>query len=138
MAVRQSNHDVWHLPECLHDIAADRQLLLWEAVARWTWLQDRSVSRDELARAFHITPRRAADVVRYILLSQTHVVTCSSQVVRREGDGVRQMQFQVTHVMDRSPPRSPVTSRPRRSGATAARRHEVAELRKAFLRKAVG
>ncbi|MEL5558449.1 CaiF/GrlA family transcriptional regulator [Serratia ureilytica] len=136
MAVRQSNHDTWCLPECLSALNECRPLMLWEAVAHWTLRQGRFVNRDELAQVFRIAPRRAADIVRYILRSQPDVVTGSSLVVRRE-DGARQMLFQVTQVVDRPPP-APPAPRPRRDNAAAARRHAVAALRRTFLRNRVG
>ncbi|HFI5337032.1 TPA: CaiF/GrlA family transcriptional regulator [Serratia liquefaciens] len=137
MAVRQSNHDTWALPDCLTALCDARPLLLWEAVAHWALREGRGVSRDDVAQAFHIAPRRAADVMRYILLSQTATVTCASLVVRRE-DGVRQMLFHVTQVAGRAPARAPSPPRKRPAGSAVARRHEVAALRKAFLRKVVG
>lgn len=137
MAVRQSNHDVWTLPDCLVALCDTQTLPLWEAVARWTLREGRGVSRDEVAQAFRITPRRASDTMRYILLSQADVVTCSSLVVRREGGG-RQMLFCVTHMTDGPRHRRGTTRHSPVSTGVAARRRTAAALRKAFLRKVMG
>lgn len=60
----QSNHGSWLLADAVSHL---RPQTLWLAVACWGMHYSRTFTRDDIAQAFHINPRRAADVMTYIL-----------------------------------------------------------------------
>ena len=95
IAARQPNHGCWHLPECLSHLVSPS---LWLAVACWGLQRGVPVTRDDIARAFRISPRRAADVMTYITDDRSDVVKVEKKI-ERVGSGHRQLRFHVLKVM---------------------------------------
>ncbi|MBH2928792.1 CaiF/GrlA family transcriptional regulator [Serratia ureilytica] len=76
---RQSNHGDWTLPP---EMAGTGIRSLWLAVAFWSLRQARPVTRDDIAQAFRISVRRAADVVSYLLTTRADRVACERKIHR--------------------------------------------------------
>ncbi|MFZ5274870.1 CaiF/GrlA family transcriptional regulator [Enterobacter asburiae] len=91
---RQTNHGSWTLPANLAGAAFPS---LWLAVASWALCAGRPVTREDVAQAFCISARRAADVITYLVDSRADVVTCEREVVR-VGSGHRVGLLRVTAV----------------------------------------
>ncbi|MGV3346923.1 CaiF/GrlA family transcriptional regulator [Enterobacteriaceae bacterium LUAb1] len=91
---KQGNHGGYHLPECLAHMGSPT---LWLAVACWGQMCARPVSREDIAQAFRISPRRAADVMTYILSDHSDVVKVE-KTVDRVGSGHRQARFRILDV----------------------------------------
>lgn len=51
-------------------------------MAIWSLRQARPVTRDDIAQAFRISPRRAADVVSYLLTTRSDRVVCERKIHR--------------------------------------------------------
>lgn len=79
VAGRQSNHGDWSLPA---ELAGSGIRSLWLAVAFWSLRQARPVTRDDIAQAFRISVRRAADVVSYLLTTRSDRVACERKIHR--------------------------------------------------------
>lgn len=79
VAGRQSNHGDWSLPA---EMASSGIRSLWLAVAFWSLRQARPVTRDDIAQAFRISVRRAADVVSYLLTTRADRVACERKIHR--------------------------------------------------------
>lgn len=73
---------------------------LWLAVAHWAHIQARPVSRDDIAIAFYISQRRAADVMTYIVNQCSEVVSLTKNVTRR-GAGRRVATISVTAICEK-------------------------------------
>ncbi|ASM19676.1 hypothetical protein BVG90_24430 [Serratia marcescens] len=73
VAARQRNHDNYSLPAELTHLS---DAPLYCAVAYFALLQQRPVSRQQICRAFHISTRRAVEVMRYLTGSATPHVAC--------------------------------------------------------------
>lgn len=82
---RQSNYGDYRLPEGL---AVTPSAPLYQAAAFWGWQLGRAFNRDELAEAFHISVRRAGDVMSYIRRARSDRITSRQHYVRVPG-GVR-------------------------------------------------
>lgn len=131
---RQGNHGVWRLPpgmECEDGIP------LWQAVALWALRQGRAVTREDISQAFSVAPRRAADVMTYIMCDRSDAVEVHKEIVR-VASGHRVAMFLVTSVTTR--PETQATPgggrRPRTEVSEAARLREqedLAQAAKAFL-----
>ncbi|MBH2928744.1 CaiF/GrlA family transcriptional regulator [Serratia ureilytica] len=85
VAGRQSNHGDWSLPA---ELAGSGIRSLWLAVAFWSLRQARPVTRDDIAQAFRISVRRAADVVSYLLTTRSDRVV-SERKIHRVASGHR-------------------------------------------------
>jgi len=96
---RQSNHGDWTLPP---DLSGEGPTSLWLAVATWALRAGRPVTREDVAQAFRISARRAADIITYLATTRADVVTCRREVVR-VGSGHRVGFLQVTHIADAMP-----------------------------------
>lgn len=70
----QSNHGSWHLPQNLQHLESPP---MWLAVAWWGLLRKEAISRDDVSQAFHISQRRAGDVLYYL---SSH---CAQTVISR-------------------------------------------------------
>lgn len=106
MAGRQTNHGDYRLPEGL-PVAPTAPL--YQAVALWGWRLGRPFCRDELAQAFHISVRRAGDVMSYIRRARPDRVR-SHQHYTRMPSGARLRHLQIV-----APPRvdgAPVAAQP--------------------------
>ncbi|MCW7649161.1 CaiF/GrlA family transcriptional regulator [Serratia bockelmannii] len=73
VAARQRNHDNYSLPAELTHLS---DAPLYCAVAYFALLQQRPVSRQQICCAFHISTRRAVEVMRYLTGSDTPHVAC--------------------------------------------------------------
>lgn len=73
VAARQRNHDNYSLPAELTHLS---DAPLYCAVAYFALLQQRPVSRQQICCAFHISTRRAVEVMRYLTGSATPHVAC--------------------------------------------------------------
>lgn len=131
---RQRNHGVWRLPPGME---GEEGAPLWQAVALWALRQGRAVTREEISQAFSVAPRRAADVMTYIMCDRSDAVAVHKEVVR-VASGHRVAMFLVTSVTTR--PDAPVASaggrKPRTEVSEAARLREqeaLAQAAKSFL-----
>lgn len=97
VAGRQSNHGCFHMPESLSWL--DTRPTLWMAVALWGLQKGVQVTRNDIATAFRISPRRAADVMTYLCSSRTDMVTCE-KTVSRVSSGHRVAYFLITSVAE--------------------------------------
>lgn len=95
---RQSNHGSWTLPP---ELVGEGVTCLWLAVATWALWAGRPVTRHDVAKTFRISPRRAADVITYLVDTRSDVVTCEREVVR-VGSGHRVGTLRVTAVVSRT------------------------------------
>jgi len=73
---------------------------LWLAVAYWAKIQTRPVSRDDIACAFCISQRRAADLMTYIVNQCSEVVFLTKNVSRC-GPGRRVATILVTAISEK-------------------------------------
>ncbi|MEI9746123.1 CaiF/GrlA family transcriptional regulator [Enterobacter ludwigii] len=127
---RQSNHGSWTLPASLAGSGIDS---LWLAVATWALRAGRPVTREDVAQAFRISARRAADVITYLLDTRSDVVTCEREVVR-VGSGHRVGLVRVTAVTPVTPSPARATDKPRSTVESRAREAaELADARALFL-----
>ncbi|MEG5532077.1 CaiF/GrlA family transcriptional regulator [Enterobacter ludwigii] len=132
VAGRQSNHGHWTLPASL---AGSGVSSLWLAVATWALRAGRPVTREDVAQAFRISARRAADVITYLLDTRSDVVTCEREVIR-VGSGHRVGLLRVTAVADATavPPPGRAPEKPRVTPETRAQEaSELAAARALFL-----
>ncbi|EKN5096068.1 CaiF/GrlA family transcriptional regulator [Yersinia enterocolitica] len=83
MSARQGNHDGYRLPDCLAHMHAHSPPL-YLAVAHWMQQQGRPIGRNEVSEAFHISPRRAAEVMRYIYNHKSSHIVSSRFIVRTD------------------------------------------------------
>jgi hypothetical protein len=60
---RQSNHDSYYIPEEVMNLKGEP---LYVLIARWGLLRKAPFFRDDVAKAFGLTERRAADLMRYL------------------------------------------------------------------------
>ncbi|WP_080357828.1 CaiF/GrlA family transcriptional regulator [Yersinia enterocolitica] len=97
---RQRNHDSWRLPEGL---GLSGYVPLWLAVANWAFRLGKPVTRDDIASIFHISARRAADVMTYITCRHQDVVRMKKEIIR-VGSGRRMATFLVMSVTVRQDP----------------------------------
>lgn len=79
---RQGNHYSWRMPEELEESG---NMPLWLAVASWAFQLDKPVTRDDISYTFHISPRRAADVMTYIIRNHIDVIQIKKKIVRVDG-----------------------------------------------------
>lgn len=134
VAGRQRNHDSWFLPPDLPAGAGDA---LWLAVAYWGCREGRAFCRDDVARVFCISPRRAADVMTYLTNDRSDVVEIRKDITHPES-GRRVAMYLVLSVcvQGRQPPVTTGTGRPNRAGSGEKHRHEeelMAQARRLFL-----
>ncbi|CAI0931691.1 CaiF/GrlA family transcriptional regulator [Serratia liquefaciens] len=73
VVARQRNHDSYLLPAELSHLT---DVPLYWVVAYFALLQQRPVSRQQICRTFHISARRAVEVMRYLIGSTTLHVAC--------------------------------------------------------------
>ncbi|EFA3393822.1 CaiF/GrlA family transcriptional regulator [Salmonella enterica] len=109
----------FHVPDILQD-ASYRDLPLYMLVAWWVYRQEVPVSVRDVSEAFHISARRAGDLLLYLMNSVRHVqCTRVWQVI--PGGGRRRV-WTVLRIGD-LPPRKPVTAPvPARKSPPARRR----------------
>lgn len=131
---RQRNHGTWCLPPGM-DI--EEGAPLWLAVALWALGQARAVTREDISQAFSVSPRRAADVLTYIISERSDLVQIYKEVVR-VASGHRVARHLVKSVT--LPPDTPVISscksksRSKVSKAASVReQEELAQAAKLFL-----
>lgn len=74
----QSNHDSYFIPP---ELMALKGKPLYILIAYWGLLRQKSFFREDVARAFGITERRAADLMRYLYKKQTLVASRLENVV---------------------------------------------------------
>lgn len=98
---RQSNHGDYHLPACLTHLGSPP---LYMAVAYWGLLKRKPFSRDDLSAAFHISVRRAADVMTYIYMERRNCITSKKTLVNT-GSGHSCLYLQILTVSEPAPPR---------------------------------
>ncbi|EAX8010970.1 CaiF/GrlA family transcriptional regulator [Salmonella enterica] len=97
-------------PHCIPDILQDvpyRDLPLYMLVAWWVYRQEVPVSVRDVSEAFHISARRAGDLLLYLMNSVSHV-QCTRIWQAIPGGGRRRM-WTVLRIGD-LPPRKPVTA----------------------------
>lgn len=134
--------DPWHLPECLRDLAPQT---LWYAVAQYGKMLGHPICRKEISEAFKITPRRAGDVLAYILRYCKKTITCKAYIKHHD----RAQKELYVHIYKIASPQKNVgivqssqhanidikSTKP--SKGRAIQRKEASELAKAFLRRPV-
>ncbi|MGN5575816.1 CaiF/GrlA family transcriptional regulator [Enterobacter sp. Lyrl_3] len=130
---RQRNHGTWCLPAGL---GLDNRPPLWLAVSVWIMKQARAVTRHEVAQAFRITPRRAADVMTYIVCDRTDTVQIRKEVLR-VGSGHRVAHYvveAVAPVVTQQTTPKPPSPAPDKRGADRERdERSLVQARQAFL-----
>ncbi|MFZ4170077.1 CaiF/GrlA family transcriptional regulator [Enterobacter ludwigii] len=124
VAGRQSNHGHWTLPASLAGSGVNS---LWLAVATWALRAGRPVTREDVAQAFRISARRAADVITYLLDTRSDVVTCEREVIR-VGSGHRVGLLRVTAVADATAVPSPGRAPEKNRVTPETRAQEASEL----------
>ncbi|EDR5405423.1 CaiF/GrlA family transcriptional regulator [Salmonella enterica] len=104
---RQRCHPApFHVPDILQDTPY-RDLPLHMLVAWWVYRQTSPVSVREVSEAFHISARRAGDLLLYLMNSVSHV-QCT-RVWQTVPGGGRRRVWTVLRIGD-LPPRKPVTA----------------------------
>ncbi|WP_145535218.1 CaiF/GrlA family transcriptional regulator [Yersinia thracica] len=96
---RQSNHGDFYLPVCLSHLGKPP---LYMAVAYWGLLKKTPFTRDDLSTAFHITVRRAADVMTYIYSERQNCITSRKSLVST-GSGHSCLYLQILAVIEPAP-----------------------------------
>jgi hypothetical protein len=110
---RQSNHGDFYLPKCLAHLTEPS---FYMAVAWWGVLKKTPFTREDIAQAFRVTPRRAADVMTYLATAVSRDVVRLEKRVVRVGSGHSQLLMTVIAVAE------PLPARPAGS-AVAPRAH---------------
>ncbi|WP_181012951.1 CaiF/GrlA family transcriptional regulator [Citrobacter amalonaticus] len=138
---RQTNHAVYYLPACLSHL---QNPPLWLAVARWGLLIGEMISRNDIAQAFHISLRRAADIMTYITCERQDVVK-ATKCVSRTGHGRRTARIMILAISEASltsPSQSAPAEKSREQGCAAAKKTagaqaetELRQIRQFFLRQ---
>ncbi|KAB1579645.1 CaiF/GrlA family transcriptional regulator [Serratia marcescens] len=128
---RQSNHGDWSLPA---ELAGSGIGSLWLAVAFWSLRQARPVTRDDIAQAFRISLRRAADVVSYLLTTRSDRVVCERKI-HRVASGHRVATLRVLAVVA-GPAEDGPTAPPARSRKPCAQERDAREQAAADLARA--
>ncbi|WP_161796300.1 CaiF/GrlA family transcriptional regulator [Serratia marcescens] len=128
---RQSNHGDWSLPA---ELAGSGIGSLWLAVAIWALRQARPVTRDDIAQAFRISLRRAADVVSYLLTTRSDRVACERKI-HRVASGHRVATLRVLAVVAGPAEDGPVAP-PARSRKPCAQERDARERAAADLARA--
>lgn len=81
---RQKNHGDFYLPEVISHLDEPS---FYMAVAWWGLLRGKAFTRDDVAKAFRVTARRAADVMTYLVTGVSHSVVGLEKKVVRMGSG---------------------------------------------------
>lgn len=81
---RQRNHGDFYLPAIISHL---EEPSFYIAVALWGKLTGRPFSREDVAQAFRVTARRAADVMTYLATGVSHSVVGLEKKVVRMGSG---------------------------------------------------
>ncbi|ULH10495.1 CaiF/GrlA family transcriptional regulator [Serratia marcescens] len=130
---RQTNYGDWSLPA---ELAGTDITTLWLAVAVWSLRRGCPVERGEIAQAFRISPRRAADVMTYILRHQREKVACKRHLTKH-GKGRRVLRLSVSHVADYAIPAASAPRPAHDAGGKPKKKvddgHLIRELRAWFL-----
>ncbi|MEL5615770.1 CaiF/GrlA family transcriptional regulator [Serratia marcescens] len=125
---RQSNHEVYTLPECLANFPP---MPLYLAVAHFGLLSGRPLSREDISQAFHIDRRRALEVMRY-LVNNAPRVTCKCLSLMK-GRGY------CLHIIDIASPEQgtgePPSCSARPRGSAAKRERAQQQMRQWFLQR---
>ncbi|WP_449543070.1 CaiF/GrlA family transcriptional regulator [Enterobacter ludwigii] len=98
---RQRNHGDFYLPDVICHLDAPS---FYMAVAWWGLLSGRSFSRDDVARAFRVSARRAADVMTYLATGVPRAVVGLEKEVLRVGSGRSVLLMTILHVNEQAPP----------------------------------
>lgn len=93
---RQKNHGDFYLPEIISHL---EEPTFYIAVAWWGKLTGRSFSREDVAQAFRVTDRRAADVMTYLATGVSRSVVGLEKKVVRMGSG-RAVLLMTIHSVD--------------------------------------
>ncbi|MGC6031442.1 CaiF/GrlA family transcriptional regulator [Enterobacter kobei] len=128
---RQRNHGNWCMPG---ELGLAGSPPLWLAVSVWIMKQAQAVTRDDVAHAFRISPRRAADVMTYIVSDRPDTVRIRKEVLR-VGSGHRVAHYWVDAVSpvasSQSVPKPPA---PEKSAVNREQENKsLAQARRAFL-----
>ena len=107
----QGNHGDYYLPGAVVHLA-DKPLYI--AVAQWSAMAGVPVNRGHIAQAFRITPRRAADIMEYLVKSCRDLVQLKTWT-ERVASGQRVRYMSVDEVRD---VRAPAAPPPRRAKPT--------------------
>lgn len=124
---RQSNYYRYRVPD---NVNATDKMPLYQVVALWGWQRQLPFSRDDVALAFGIDQRRAADVMSYIRRVRADVLKSRQYYERQESGGrLLFMQILTEPVLSGRPYYGPAT------GKTSETQKSVAlqELRRWFL-----
>ncbi|EEC6702076.1 CaiF/GrlA family transcriptional regulator [Salmonella enterica] len=76
---RERSHEGWVCPP---EIVYLGELPLYQAVACWSLLLERAVTVADVSQGFHVSERRASDVLHYITHDALDVIESESRVVR--------------------------------------------------------
>lgn len=90
----QTSHDVCFIPECVRKYNGEPLYIL---VAHWCQILKGWIQRNQIAKAFHIPPRRASYLMAY-LSNKSRRVTCESREALMPNN-VYRYEIQVTGVM---------------------------------------
>lgn len=92
---RQSNHGSFYLPASISHLKAPS---FYMAVAWWGLQKQVAFTRDDIASAFRVTPRRAADVMTYLATAVPSDVVRTEKKVVRMGSGRSVLFMTIYHV----------------------------------------
>ena len=131
VAGKQSNHGGFHLPCCLSHL---KNPTFYMALAWWGLLKGSAFTRTDVAEAFRVTPRRAADMMSYLVNSCQDVVHLEVRT-ERVASGLRMRFVTVLAVAQAMPPRPPRPSTPPPKKVSRRRDNspEMTEARNLFL-----
>ena len=124
VAGRQSNHGSFSLPASISHLQSPA---FYMAVAWWGLQRQQPFTRDDIAQAFHVTPRRAADVMTYLATAVPAEIIHSEKTVVRVGSG-RNVLFMMIHDV-----REDNVPAPKAAPVIAPRKSRHASPNKAFL-----
>ncbi|ELD3253964.1 CaiF/GrlA family transcriptional regulator [Enterobacter hormaechei] len=95
VAGRQSNHGSFYLPASISHLKSPA---FYMAVAWWGLLKKDAFTRHDIASAFRVTPRRAADVMTYLATAVPSDVVRTEKKVVRMGSGRSVLFMTIYHV----------------------------------------
>lgn len=124
---KQRNHENYYLPSELSHLGSPR---LYMAVAYWGMMKGEAMSRDYISQVFHITPRRASDIMNYIHNDRQEVIT-SHKSIEYMKSGQRVFLLKIISIKDSNGTQG--KSRKKTSRNEIASKDTVQKLRHWFL-----
>ncbi|MGP2734220.1 CaiF/GrlA family transcriptional regulator [Serratia bockelmannii] len=100
--LRQSNHGGYMLPAELKYLQA---LPLYMVIAHWGLLSGKPFSRTDISQTFHISLRRAADIMTYIYTHKGEMIT-ARKIKRKLASGHVEMSLLIEDIGTQKSPAS--------------------------------